>query len=187
MNPGATAERFRHLAPARPQDAPAGKRRGVRWLKLGLPLVAGALVLLIVAWPDMYRRGGGMKIAITTTAEGEVARPGMVNGRLQGVDRRGQPYTITALTAIQDLVDDQVMRLDRPAADLVVKGGTWIHVRADRGAFHRQRQSLNLIDNIESHTDSGFFFSARSAVVDLRAGSIASTEPVVGQGPLGLL
>jgi len=183
----AAGERLRDFAaPAERMAFSPMRTRVVGWLKYALPLAAVVIVTVIVVWPDMHRKNS-FQISFAGIAEGEDGSVGMAGGQLQGVDRKGQPYTVTAALALPDKSDPQQMRLEQPQADITTLKGAWISIRADQGQLNRLHHTLAFTGRIEIFSDSGFEVHANSATINMKAGTFASTEPVRGQGPLGLL
>ncbi|MBM3569957.1 MAG: hypothetical protein FJX46_14520 [Alphaproteobacteria bacterium] len=185
----AETQRFRMLdapaAPAATLDVGSGSRALVRWLKIGLPLAALVLVGLVLAWPDPTRKGAGLQL-VFSPGDGKAGQPGLIGGRFVGLDRKGQPFVVTANTALQriglqvyDLVDIQ--------ADIGRKDGGWIGIKALRGVLDRERQTLALDGGIEIYSDSGYEFATHAALIELKQGRVVSTVPVQGQGPAGTI
>jgi lipopolysaccharide export system protein LptC len=183
----ATGQRLRDFAAPVERAALAPLRsRIVGWLKYVLPAIAVVLITVVMLWPDMHRRGG-FQISFAGIAEGEDGSVGMAGGQLHGIDRKGQPYTITAALAVPEKGNPDVMRLERPQADITTLRGAWISIRADRGTLDRAKHTLALFGNIDVFNDTGFEFHGQSARIDMKAGTIVSNEAVDGQGPLGHL
>jgi lipopolysaccharide export system protein LptC len=183
----AAGERLRDFAaPAERETFAPTRSRVIGWLKYVLPAIALVLVTVVVLWPDMHRRSG-FQISFAGIAEGEDGSVGMAGGQLHGIDRKGQPYTITAALAIPEKGNADVMRLEQPQADITTIRGAWISIRADRGLLDRAKHTLALSGNIDVFNDTGFEFHGQSARIDMKAGTIVSDEAVDGQGPLGHL
>lgn len=183
----AAGERLRDFAvPAEHAAVNPTRTRVIAWLKYVLPLVAAGIIAAIMVWPDMHRKPG-FQISFAGIAEGEDGSVGMAGGQLQGVDRKGQPYTVTASLAVPVKSDPQIMRLEQPQADLTTVRGSWISARADHGYLNRARHNLTLEGRVEIYNDAGFEVHAKSVDIDMKTGTFSSREPVRGQGPLGLL
>lgn len=166
--------------------ASAQRSRFVGLMRYALPLVAVALVALVVAWP---RPGGpvdGFRLTFASV-DTSTPEPAMLNARYVGTDRKDRPFVITADRARQAGGDPDVIVLETPQADFSLANGTWIALSADEGVYYRAREMLRLDGGIDLFSDTGFAFSAESAEVDLAGSVVVSERPVRGQGPLGTL
>ena len=160
--------------------------RFVGLMRLLLPLVALALVVIVVAWPDLYRSNDGFRITFSSIESSDESLT-MANARYVGRDANGQPFVVTAATATQDKTDSKQVLLDGLQADLTLTDGTWITLSANTGVYHQSNELLDLFGDINIFSDRGYEFHANTAHADLTAGVVVSDDPVQGQGPFGLL
>ncbi|MSP68414.1 MAG: hypothetical protein EXQ96_10090 [Alphaproteobacteria bacterium] len=161
--------------------------RMVGRLKVALPALAASLLALVVVWPQLKPRDPGFRLTMLQGAFDAAEASRMVNARFVGTDREGQSFTVTADSAARDPDALDVVVLERPNADMALKDGRWLALSADVGRYHRGTGVLALSGDVALHSDDGYEFRAAGASVDLRAGAASSTEPVVGQGMLGVL
>lgn len=162
------------------------RSRFVGAMRIALPLLALVLIALLIAWPQVYRRSDGFRLAFSTI-EVEDGALTMTKARYRGTDHKDQPFLVSADTATQDPNDPKRVTLDRIAADMTMRDGTWLALNANSGAYHQGEQTLTLQDDISVFTDRGYELHGISARVDLAAGTLASDDKVWGQGPFGLL
>lgn len=162
------------------------RSRFVGAMRIALPLLALVLIALLIAWPQIYRRTEGFRLAFSTL-EVEDGALTMTKARYRGTDHKDQPFLVAADTATQDPNDPKRVMLDRIAADMTMRDGTWLALNANSGAYHQGEQVLTLQDDISVFTDRGYELHGISARVDLAAGTLASDDKVWGQGPFGLL
>jgi lipopolysaccharide export system protein LptC len=160
--------------------------RFVGLMRLLLPLVALLLVVVVIAWPDLYRDSGGFRITFSSMQSSDEGLT-MANARYVGRDAKGQPFVVTADTATQDKMDQAQVLLDGLQADLTLADGTWITLSANTGVYSQDEELLDLFGEINIFSDRGYEFHAHTATVDLAAGVVISDNPVDGQGPFGLL
>jgi lipopolysaccharide export system protein LptC len=155
-------------------------------MKIVLPAIATGLILMVVIWPQLrspeetFRPGFATNISPEDVENIRMAKP-----RYQGVDKRAEPFTVTAKSAVKSQPSSDVWELDSPQADITLSRGNWVALRADYGAYREQDQQLDLIGSVNLYHDAGYEFRTLSAHVDLRNNTAEGDDPVDGQGPFG--
>src|SRR6478609_4577535 len=104
----------------------------------------------------------------------------MVKPRLAGADVKGNPFVITADSAVQDAHNPKKASLKNLEADLTLDKQNWVNARAHAGA-------LELRGGIDVFTATGYELHSNSASANLKQSVIHGHEPVTGQGPQGSL
>lgn len=167
----------------------AGHRysRFVSLMKVVLPVLAAALVLLVVAWPQTQSENSSFSVSLATIAEGETDAPGMKRARFVGTDARDQPYVITADAAVPEAANAEQINLEVLQADITMAGGTWVSMMSGHGLYDRTAQRLALSGGVDLFSDDGFEMHTASADIDLREGIATGSAPVQAHGPLGTL
>ncbi len=166
--------------------AERGYRLRVGLLKLLIPTVAAGIVISLVAWPMMI--GSDDSVAGLFSKEALLnGRDEMQNPRFVGTDSDNQPYTVTADVAMRPSDGGDRIFLKMPIADITLKDGDYVNIRADEGWYDRDAETLELDGAVKLHTDTGFRVQTESITFDLREGSAHSAEPVQSQGPWGNL
>jgi lipopolysaccharide export system protein LptC len=162
--------------------------RLVGLLKVGLPLAAVAIVVVLVTWPYVTDRvASSFRLTfadVDETADGTVT---MTNARYLGTDQRGQPFTITADTASQDPDEPDRVTLTRLAGDIALNDGSWISLSSDQGVYSQEARVLELSGAVSLYADSGYELRTERARLDLAVEVADGDAPVEGQGPLGHL
>ena len=161
--------------------------RFVGLVKIILPTIATALIVLVAVWPHLNEQKKRFAIGPTEIDATDAENLRMVNPKYTGVDDRRRPYSVTANTAGQEDGKSSLVTLDAPKADVLLGDDTWIALTATSGVFDRENQILELTGAVNLLHDSGYEFSTSSAIFDLSAGDATGTEPVTGQGPFGHL
>jgi len=161
-----------------------GYRRRVGLLKLLIPAAAVGIVISLVAWPMMIDSGDGVaglfsKDALLT------GRDEMQNPRFVGTDSTNQPYTVTADVALRPSDGGDRIFLMMPEADITLKDGDYVNIRADEGWYDRDAETLKLDGAVNLFTETGVKVQTESITFDLRDGSAQGNEPVQSQGPWG--
>jgi lipopolysaccharide export system protein LptC len=109
----------------------------------------------------------------------------MVKPRLAGADAKGNPFVITAESAVQDAHNPKRARLKNLEADLALDKGNWINARARTGMVDMGTGQLELRGGIDVFTATGYELHSNSASANLKQSIIHGHEPVTGQGPQG--
>jgi lipopolysaccharide export system protein LptC len=158
----------------------------VRSMRIALPTLALLTLGLIVIWPGLQSRVGGVQLSFANI-ESVNSELRMMAPRLTGTDKQNRPYTITAKTAVPEINDSNLIKLDSVDGDMTLADGTWVNLTAPFGVYDKFLRRLELSGPIAFNTDKGYEINARSASVDLSKGSIISNEPIALQGPFGTL
>ena len=158
--------------------------RFVGTIKVVLFLAAGALVLLMVAWPRLNGTTGfRLSFAdLKADAEGNL---GVTRARFAGTDANNRPFVVTAERAVQQHGSFELFALNTLQADITLDDGVWISVAAASGTYNRGARLLTLFGPIEIFSDQGYELHATVAVIDLAAGTVVSDQPIEGHGPMG--
>ncbi|HEY4115149.1 MAG TPA: hypothetical protein VGM17_13930 [Rhizomicrobium sp.] len=152
--------------------------RFVTIMKRALLLAAGALLLAVLAYSLQPRDAG--RYAMTFQSMGRIANDlTMVHPRLSGTDGDGNPFVVTAETAVQDEHHLHRARLMDVEGDFTAKDHAWYTLAAPRGLLDSDAQKLWLEGNIALYSDSGYELHTKSAFVDLAA----ACDPVTGKAP----
>ena len=111
----------------------------------------------------------------------------MVKPRLAGADAKGNPFVITAESAVQDAHNPKKADLKNLEADLTLDKQNWINARAKSGMVDMNTGQLELRGGIDVFTATGYELHSNSASANLKQNMIHGHEPVTGQGPEGRL
>ncbi|WP_114392429.1 LPS export ABC transporter periplasmic protein LptC [Oleisolibacter albus] len=159
------------------RDAHAHTRL-VNLAKVALPALAAATLGLILIWP-LFTGGDGSK------AGPEAGSLEMVGARYVGVDTTARPFEVRAQTVQQTGNGGSMVDLGSPEAEITLKGGTWLNLKADRGRYDQTSGRLSLEGNVTLYHDGGYEFSTDQAELDTGKGLVWGNVPVSGQGPMG--
>lgn len=161
--------------------------RFVGMMKLVLPAIAAALIGIVLVWPGVFDRGRPLRLSFTDLQSGPADALAMIHPRYQGTDAEGQPFTITAETAVQDPDDLRRITLNSLQADMTLGNGTWLSLMAEGGLYHQGQETLRLTGSVSVYSDLGYEFHAEDVAVDLARGTARTDSPVSGHGPFGEL
>ncbi len=161
--------------------------RFVATMKVVLPALAVAIILLVLVWPRIVPEDSRFRIGLSELGPGAADNLSMVNPRFQGRDNRDRPFTIVAQKATQVADDTKRITLDRPEADITLADGAWVALTADSGVYHRQDKTLDLRGHVSLFHDQGFEMHTTRVQIDLASAAAHSDSPVEGHGPAGTL
>ncbi|MGE5515426.1 MAG: LPS export ABC transporter periplasmic protein LptC [Bacteroidota bacterium] len=173
------------------QSAKAGGHhrysRMVGTLRLVLPALAAILLGLVVAWPQLTGTDDRFQLGISSLSSSSVENLSMVNARFYGLNRRNQPFTLTADVATEDEPGTGLIVLDQPKGDFVTSGGKGVYVEARRGFYQQKLQVLDLEGEVSLFHEDGYELHTEKARIDLKTSEVVGTVPVQGRGPQGLI
>lgn len=158
----------------------------VRWMRLVLPLTALAIVAVLFTWSSMQEE---LVIPPQDPARtpSSIGKNELVSPRFESKDDRNQPYTITALRAVQGEKNDDLIILEKPVADMTLNSGNWIALEADQGAYRQDKNRLLLQGNVKIFHDRGYQLETAKLHIDMNKDFAWSEEAVYVQGPTGTL
>lgn len=169
----------------RTQTVSRGYGRFVGIMRILLPTIATALLILVALWPQLTDQQRRYAITPGKIAAEAAKTLTMVNGVYTGIDDKRRPYTLTAETVSLSNSGLSLVALTAPKADLLMEDGSWVAVTSRSGTYDRDKKLLNLHGAVNLFHDTGYEFRTEAATVDMMAGDAYGTDPVEGQGPFG--
>lgn len=161
--------------------------RFVGLMKWGLLALATLLVALVFAWPGVLTRKEGFRLSFSGLRGLGEEQLTMLKPRFLGVDRKGQPYVVTAETALQDPADPRRVTLAQVQADITLERGAWLSLSAARGLYRQAEDRLVLEGPVAIHSDSGYELHLERVEAAIAEGRAWSDLPVHGHGPFGAI
>ena len=159
--------------------------RRVALLRLLLPAIGVALLLLVAAWPrlrPLIESVGLGAPAIDLRAARELT---MVDPRYNGLDRSNRPYTVTAAVARQIPDRTDLLALKTPKARMMMAHGDPVFVTGAEGIYQSQAQLLDLSGGVDLVRRDGTRFRTATAHLDFADNTADGDDRVVGHGPQG--
>ncbi|WP_373088583.1 LPS export ABC transporter periplasmic protein LptC [Sneathiella sp.] len=154
----------------------------IKFILLGLAIL---LVGLAFVLPNLDREEGfTLNYADVTLSDDGLT---MKNPQYVASDLSDRQYVVTADTASQKTASASEVTLKNLQADMSLKSGDWISVSAPDGDLNTKTGLLHLYGKIDIFSNNGNQLIAQSADVDLKKGTIESSHPLTGHGPLGAI
>ncbi len=150
--------------------------RNVRFLKIALPALAVAMAALFVF--QSYRSTPAaieIKADASAVSEGKLV---MSNPTLKGFTEDNQPYSMSALRAVQDIANETILQLEGIAATVPINAKSSATIDAPRGVFDRTTNMLDINSEINIRTSDGAVARLNSARIDMAAGRMSTDKPV---------
>lgn len=150
--------------------------RRVRVLKFAVPLLAA---LIAVAFPIYSYLAA--PVSVSVQAEGTAFSNGklvMANPKLNGFTKQKQPYSMTALRAIQDVSTQGIIELEGIDAKVPIAPDNVAAVKATHGTYDRDGNTMNLTTDITITTTDGMQAKFKSVFLDMGKGTMKTGDPV---------
>lgn len=150
--------------------------RRVRVLKWAVPLTAA---LIAIAFPVYSYLAAPVSISIQADSTGfSNGKLVMSNPRLNGFTKQKQPYSMTALRAIQDVSTQGIIELEGIDAKVPVAPDNVVAVKASRGTYDRNGNTMNLNSEVTITATGGLQAKFKSVFLDMGKGTMKTDDPV---------
>ncbi len=152
--------------------------RLVRWLRVSVPAVIAAALIMVVAVNYMPTVGGLRlpgelgKLVIKGT------KVTMQQPRLTGFTDDARPYEFTAQTAEQDITKPDLMELHQIDAKIEMQDKSTVSVTSNSGTYDMKAEMLTLNESVHLVSSTGYEVRLTDAVVDVHKGNVVSEKPV---------
>lgn len=165
-------------------------RKGIIWLKIGLPIILVLLISIMVFWPnvktyflDKSNREDVLKTVQSKFNQKEGLTNQAKNIHFDGVDTNNQPYVLIAKEGVE--YENNKSKLKYPHLTIHLNSGESVTLSATKSIFDRNTQILELTGNVVLTHSSGYHFSTEHAWANLADSSAYGHDPVTGTGPQG--
>ena len=152
-------------------------------LKILLPAVAVALVMLVLMWSRLSPEDQRFAIPRVVVKPEDLENLKMEAPRYVGIDAQSQPFTVTARLATQGASGSPLTHLEEPKGDILLSAGSWIAVEARQGVYDKTAETLELSGDVSLFHDRGYQLRTERARVLFAPGEAQGDAPVHGQGP----
>ena len=163
---------------------PGGRHdRVVKIAQVVMPMMIGVLLVGLVAAPLLLN---GEISFVLDAKKVAVAKERMrvTQALYRGEDSKGQPFSISAGSAVQTSSNDPVVRLKDMVARIGLPEGE-ATLTASLGRYNMDNELVNIDGPIAFATADGYSLKTRDVVISLKNRMVASSGPVSGALPLG--
>lgn len=157
--------------------------RLVRLAKLGLPVLALALLLLLAIAPFGKKGDVSFILDKNKVAEAE-ERMRVEAARYSGKDNQGRGFAIVADRAIQPSSSEPLVKIEGMSARLDMANGP-LTINAPRGSYDLEAQKVSIDGDVKVNGPDGYKLETSDVGVDLRSRTLASDGSVTGAMKLG--
>jgi len=157
--------------------------RMVALLRVALPIAVGVLAAFLVLMP--LTTGGDVSFLLDKNKV-EVAkeRLRLQSALYRGTDGKGQPFTLTAGSAVQKSSAEPIVRIDSLAARLQLSDGP-AKVVAPKGRYDMDSQRVTLVGPVNVVAADGYKLDTTDSTIDLKTRQMQSGGAVTGNVPQG--
>ncbi|KRB79345.1 LPS export ABC transporter periplasmic protein LptC [Sphingomonas sp. Root710] len=152
-------------------------------LRLVLPAAIVALVILLALAPLTVGRDISFVLSKDSV---EVARERMrvTSATYRGEDSKGQPFELSAGSAVQVSSRDPVVRLKSLAAKIQLEDGP-AQIDAGQGRYDMDSEKVAVDGKVLFHSADGYHIETRDVGIDLKTRQVASQGRVDGRMNIG--
>lgn len=173
-----------------PRDVQVGRSvaqysRFVQRMKIGLPLAAGAILLMVFLLPQFRSESERFRIGLKNVTDLSNDTLSMQNARYFGTDDKGEPFSITAQSVKERPAPDKLIDLTEPKAEMAMKDGRRVNLHASTGVYDRTQEILDLAGEVDLIQQNGYEMHTSAARVVLKESTASGEAPVTGKGPMG--
>jgi lipopolysaccharide export system protein LptC len=151
--------------------------RWVRALRLGIPLVVGAAVI-VYAFGSWLNPLAGLNLPAISSLGISGTKITMDAPRLAGFTRDGRAYELTAAAAAQDLKRPQFIELQGVRAKMQLEDGNTVNVTSDSGLYDTKAEVVTLSKNVIITMTNGTTVRMAETTLDMRKNHVTSDKPV---------
>ena len=155
----------------------------VRLAMILLPAGIGILFAFLVVAPIFS--GGDVSFVLDKNKVDMAAeRLRIQTAEYRGTDAKGRPFLITAGSAVQKSSAEPIVQLRELAAQIKLADGP-AHLKADKGRYDMQRDTVMIDGPIRFAAANGFTLDTSDATLDLKTRQMQSAGAASGTTPLG--
>ena len=157
--------------------------RLVTVLRFVLPVAVGVLAAFLVLMP--LATGGEVSFLLDKNKV-EVAkeRLRLQSALYRGTDGKGQPFTLTAGSAVQKSSAEPIVRIEQIAARLQLSDGP-ARIVAPQGRYDMDNQRVTLVGPVNVVAADGYKLDTTNSTIDLKTRQMQSGGAVTGTVPQG--
>lgn len=152
--------------------------RHVRLLRLGVPAVIAALLLIVLVINYLPPIGGFRLPGELGNLVIHGTKITMQQPRLTGFTIDSRAYEFSADAAAQDITAPNLVELHQLHAKMEMQDKSTVEMSASSGVYDVKSEMLTLNDNIQLVSSTGYEGRLSEATIDVRKGNVVSDKPV---------
>ena len=161
-----------------------GYTKFVKSMRFVLPLIAVALMVVVITWPEMDDKVVVIpKESLIPANEDDIGQTELLNPHFETTDKNMQPVNVTAQRALQNRENADLVKLEQPIADMKMKNGSNVHIEAVKGTYEQEAEKLFLQEDVRIKHESGYTLFAEELRVDMKTREAFSDKDVQVKGP----
>ena len=180
LSDAARAERRRRRAWANPGSS---HDRVIAVARVMLPAAVVLLTAALAIAPITSGRDISFVLSKDRVAVAK-ERMRVIRALYRGEDSKGQPFSLTAASAVQRTSADPVIKLSTLSAQIALQGGPATLV-APNGTYNPSNEKVGLLGPVHFQSHDGYTLDTHDVDLDMQSRQLASRTPVNGTMPLG--
>lgn len=166
------------------QNIGSGYSNFVRIMRFALPLAAVAMVVVVFMGSGIEEPVvNPIERTIKDAAEPVIAKNELLNPKFESMDKKKQPYQITADRALQGETNKDLIMLEKPVGLITMEDGIKVTMRSNTGAYRQDTERFFLQGSVHLEHEEGYELKSEEAHVDLQKNYAWSEKDVRGEGP----
>ena len=168
-----------HLRQSKAFAAARSHSRLVMVLRNAIPALCVVAVVSIVLF-TFFSPFQTTSQAIAVSTEGITgSKITMQFPKLSGYKKDLRSYDVTADTAVQEVKHPSQMELVNPNARIEIEKDKYARINALTGTYDSSTEKMRLEGNVMVKSDSGYDIQMANADIDLKAGAMQTSQPVI--------
>jgi len=158
--------------------------RVVTALKWGLPVIILLLIAITLGATFLNGNEDGVRISFMDEEKSTSdSATRMIKPHFRGLTEKNRPFTVTADEALQ--IDADNVKLSNIYADINLEKNGNFFLRSNEGKINVKTSRLELFDDVDIHSDTGYEIHTTKVFVDMKKEEIYGNERVDAKATLG--
>lgn len=163
-----------------------GYSRFVRYAKIGLPILALALLSTMFLFSRNFDPSAAIPFA-EVDVEKIAREQRLASPRFSGLTSDGSTVLVEADSARPDLTDPRKLSANNVSAEIVTVHGRQYNITAKDALYDGQQDRLDLVGDVRITTSTGYTLQSDKLEARLDETGLRSPGPVQGTSPTGSL
>ena len=164
------------------QEISTNYSRYVSLMKIILPIGIILSVVIAIFWPYL-QTVKTEEVVTVDTSKPEISEKRMIRPHYLSTDAKGQPFQVDAEWAKNK--SEHETDLYGPEGSLTVFEGETYNLKAKEGHYNKEKQTLDLSEEVTLTTSDGYVVKTESAHIDINDKKIEGDYRIEGEGPGG--